>query len=237
MKATEEDELFDRTVYQSAVGSLLYMSTSTRPDIAFAVGNVARFSANPTRLHWTGVKRIFRYLKGTSDMGLYYSSSVEDDLVGYSDSDWAGDCDDRRSVSGYMFKLCGAPISWRSKKQTTVALSTAEAEYVALSSATQEAVWLKQLLSELLAKQQSKAVLIYEDNQSAISMARNAQFHGRTKHIDIRHHFVREKVNDGTIDLKYCPTDRMLADVLTKGLARPAFETLRKKAGIIDNIN
>ena len=141
MKATEEDELFDRKMYQSAVGSLLYMSVSTRPDIAFAVGNVAKFSANPTRRHWTGMKRIFRYLKGTSDLGLY--------------------------------------------------------------------------------------------NQSAISMAQNTQFHGRTKHIDIRHHFVCEKVNNGTINLKYCPTDRMLADILTKGLPRPVFEILRKKAEII----
>lgn len=108
--------------------------------------------------------------------------------------------DDRKC---YMFKLCGAPISWRNKKQTSVALSTAEAEYVALSSATQEAVWLKQLLSELQIEQ-SKPTVIYEDNQSAISMAQNAQFHERMKHIDIRHHFVREKVNDGTIELKYC---------------------------------
>jgi len=232
VKATEDDEVFDRAVYQSAVGSLLYLSTSTRPDIAFAVGNVARFSANPTKRHWTGVKRIMRYLKGTSELGLYYSSSVTVDLIGYSDSDWAGDLDDRKSVSGYMFKLCGAPISWRSKKQTLVALSTAEAEYVALSSATQEAVWLKQLLSELRIEQ-LKPTVLYEDNQSAIAMAQNAGFHGRTKHIDIRHHFVREKVNDGTIELKYCRSDQMLADMLTKGLSSTVFETLREMAGII----
>ena len=102
VKAAEDDVMFDKGVYQSAVGSLLYLSTGTRPDIAFAVGNVARFSANPTKRHWTGVKRILRYLKGTSDLGLHYSSSVDEDLVGYSDSDWAGDLDDRRSVSGIM---------------------------------------------------------------------------------------------------------------------------------------
>ena len=232
VKAAEDDEEFDRAVYQSAVGSLLYLSTGTRPDISFAVGNVARFCANPTRRHWTGIKRILRYLKGTSDLGLYYSSSVEEELIGYSDSDWAGDLDNRKSVSGYMFKLCGAPVSWRSKKQTSVALSTAEAEYVALSNATQEAVWLKQLLSELRIDQ-SKPTVIYEDNQSAISMAQNAQFHGRAKHIDIRHHYVREKVNDETIELKYCPSDRMLADMLTKGLSGTVFKTLREKAGIV----
>lgn len=232
VKAVEDDEMFDRTVYQSAVGSLLYLSTGTRPDIAFAVGNVARFSANPTKRHWAGVKRIMRYLKGTSDLGLYYSNSADEDLVGYSDSDWASDVDDRRSVSGYMFKLCGAPISWRSKKQTSVALSTAEAEYVALSIATQEAVWLKQLLSELRIEQ-SEPTVVYEDNQSAISMTQNPQFHGRTKHVDMRYHFVREKVMDGTIEVKYCRTDRMLADILTKGLSGTAFKTLREMAGVV----
>ena len=232
VKAAEDDVMFDKGVYQSAVGSLLYLSTGTRPDIAFAVGNVARFSANSTKRHWTGVKRILRYLKGTSDLGLHYSSSVDEDLVGYSDSDWAGDLDDRRSVSGYMFKLCGAPISWRSKKQASVALSTAEAEYVALSSATQETVWLRKLTSELKFEQ-SRPTVVYEDNQSSISMAQNAQYHGRTKHIDIRHHFVREKVNDGEIELKYCRSDRMLTDMLTKGLSGTVFETLREMTGIV----
>ena len=133
---------------------------------------------------------------------------------------------------GNMFKLCGAPISWRSKKQASVALSTAEAEYVALSSATQEAVWLRQLASELRFEQ-SKPTVVYEDNQSSISMAQNAQYHGRMKHINICHHFVCKKVNDGEIKLKYCRSDRMLADMLTKGLSGTVFETLREMAGII----
>lgn len=232
VKTTEDDVLVDRSIYQSAVGSLLYLSTSTRPDIAFAVSNVAKFSANPTTRHWTGVKRILRYFKGTPDLGLHYTSSDVDDLIGYSDSDWAGNLDDRRSVSRYMFMLCGAPISWRSKKQTSVALSTAEAEYIALSSATQEAVWLRQLTSELRFEQ-TKPTVIYEDNQSAISLAQNPQFHGRMKHIDIRHHFVREKVTDGMIEIKYCRLNGMLADMLTKGLSRTVFETLRKSAGVV----
>ena len=232
VKATEDDVLVDQSIYQSAVGSLLYLSTSTRPDIAFAVSNVAKFSANPTTRHWTGVKRILRYLKGTSDLGLHYTSSDVDDLIGYSDSDWAGNLDDRRSVSGYMFMLCGAPISWMSKKQTSVALSTAEAEYIALSTATQEAVWLRQLTSELRFEQ-TKPTVIYEDNQSAISLAQNPQFHGRMKHIDIRHHFVREKVTDGMIEIKYCRSNGMLADMLTKGLSRTVFETLRMSAGVV----
>ena len=137
------------------------------------------------------------------ELGLHYTSNDVDDLVGYSDSDWAGDLDDRKSTSGYMFKLCGAPISWRSKKQTSLALSTAEAEYIALSGATQEAVWLRQLTSELRFKP-TKPTVIYEDNQSAIALAQNAQFHKRMKHIDRRQHFAREKVSDRVIETKYC---------------------------------
>ena len=228
-KAAEGDEKFDQSVYQSAVGCLLYLSTGTRPDIAFAVGNVAKFSSDPTRKHWTAVKRILRYLKGTGEYGLLYSTSDQEDLHGFSDSDWAGDLEDRKSTSGYLFKLGGAPISWRSKKQTSVALSTAEAEYVALSSATQEVVWLRQLTTDLR-NGPTGATVLYEDNKSAICMSKNAQFHGRAKHIDIRHHFIQEKVCDGTVELKYCPTC-MIADILTKGLSSVLFEKLRDKAG------
>jgi len=185
------DEIFYHSVYQSAVGSLLYLLTGMRPNIAFAVSNVAKFSSNPTSKHWKAVKRILRYLKGTAGLGLLYLASNTDELHGYSDSDWAGDLDDRKSISGYLFRLSGAPISWRSTKQTSVALSTAEAEYVSPSSATQEVMWLQRLTSELK-NEPTKATVLYEDNQSAIAMARNTQFHGRTKHIAIRHHFIRE---------------------------------------------
>jgi hypothetical protein len=133
-------------LYQAVVGSLLYLSTKTRPDIAYAVSSVARFCANPTKEHWTAVKRILRYLKGTSSLGLLYRESTPAELAGYSDADWAGDVGDRKSTSGYVFLLGGAAISWKSNKQTCVALSTAEAEYVALSATAQEAVWLQQLL-------------------------------------------------------------------------------------------
>ena len=137
--------------------------------------------------HWTAVKRILRYLKGTTVHGLLYSSRNTDDLHGYCDSDWAGDLDDRKSTSGYLFLLSGAPISWRSKKWSTVALSTAE-----------EAMWLRQLISELKFDQ-SDATVLYEDNQAAICMTRNGQHNGRSKHIDIRCHFGREKVGEGAM--------------------------------------
>ena len=149
MKAKEDEECVDQQRYQSAVGSLLYLSSSTRPDITYAVSTVVKYCANPTKQHWIVVKRIFRYLKGTLNHGLLYSRNESNDCVGFSDSDWGGDLDDRKSTSGYMFQLGGTAISWRSKEQTRVTLSTAEAEYMALASAAQEAMWLRQLIIDL----------------------------------------------------------------------------------------
>ena len=144
LKASEEGELVDQGLYQSAVGSLLYLAIRSRPDIAFAVNNVARFCSRPTKEHWTAVKRIFRYLSGTTHFGLLYTRGVgSDTLVGYADADWGGDCNDCKSTSGYLFQIGGTPVTWRSNKQSCIALSTAEAEYMALSSAAQEAIWLR----------------------------------------------------------------------------------------------
>ena len=231
VKASAEDECIDQKCYQSAVGSLLYLSTATRPDITYAVSNVAKFSANPTKQHWTAVKRIFQYLKGTLNHGLLYSKEGSADCVGFSDADWGGDLDDRKSTSGYLFQLSRAAISWRSKKQTSVALSTAEAEYIALASAAQEALWLRQLTTHLK-HEPAVATVIFEDNESTISMAKNPQFHGRSKHIAIKYHFIREQVCDNTIELQYCRTNDMIADMLTKGLHAEQFAKLRHMAGI-----
>ena len=167
VKSEDGEEKIDQGMYQFAVSSLLYLSIRTRPDITFAVSKVAKFCSDPTKHHWIAVKWILRYLKGTSDLGLLYTSGVDaKDCFGYSDSDWAGDLDDRKSTSGYIFMLCGAGISWRSKKQTSVASSTAEAEYIALSGAVQEAIWLRQLSSELSGGDVlMKATVIHEDNQ------------------------------------------------------------------------
>ena len=240
LKATEHSEMVDETLYQSAVGSLLYLSGWTRPDISFSVSNVARFCSCPTKEHWTAVKRIFRYLKGTSNYGLLYSKNDDaaGTMFGYSDADWAGDVNDRKSTSGYLFMMNGAAVSWRSRKQACVALSTAEAEYIALAITTQEATWMRKLLEDLHI-QQVEPTVIYEDNQSAICIAQNPQYHSKTKHIDIKYHFVREKVLDNTIELKYCPTNDMLADILTKGLtydkfSRLQFSRLRELSGVKD---
>ena len=134
VKSSDKDECVDQKLYQSAFGSLLHLSTATRPDITYAVSNVAKFFANPTKQHWIPVKRIFRYIKGTLNYGLHFCRDGSVDCVGFSDSDWGGDLDDWKSTSGYLFHLGGAAVSWRSKKQTCVALSTAEAGYMALAT-------------------------------------------------------------------------------------------------------
>ena len=172
--------------YQSMVGSLLHAARATRPDIAQAVGVVSKFNAEPTEAHLTAVKRIFRYIKGTVHLSLQYQAKGGK-LVGYSDSDWANNLDDRHSTTGNVFMMSGGAISWISQKQATVALSTAEAEYIALGSATQEAIWLRRLLNDLHISQ-TKPTTIREDNQGAIAMAKYPIGHKRTKHIDIKHH-------------------------------------------------
>ena len=231
--ATDEDVCVDQQLYQSAIGSLMYLSVSSRPDITYAVGNLARFSSKPTKEHWTALKRVLRYLKGTMKHGILYSQKGSGECVGYSDADWAGDINDRKSTSGYVFQISGGAITWKSKKQGCVALSTAEAEYIALSSAVQESVWLRRLTSELGSPPKTPTT-IFEDNQSAIAMTKNPQFHGRAKHIDIKYHFIREQVNCGNVQLKYCPTGEMTADIFTKALSREQFCKLRDKAGIVE---
>lgn len=232
VKATDVDKCLNQQEYQSVVGSLLYLAMATRPDIAFAVSNVAKFSARPTKQHWIAVKRILRYLRGTAEYGLAYTPNASGHCVGYSDADWGGDLDDRKSTSGYVFLISGGAVSWRSKKQTCVALSTAEAEYVALASAGQEAAWMRELTATLENRPQ-RSVVLFEDNQSAIAMTKNPQFHGRSKHISIKYHFIRNQVDERVIDLKYCPTQDMIADMMTKGLSKEQFTTLRSMAGVL----
>ena len=210
--------------YQSMVGSLLYASIATRPDIAQAVGAVSKFNSCPTEAHLTAVKRIFRYLKGAINLCIKYERSADNRLVGFSDTDWARDMNDRHSTTGDLFMMSGAAIAWSSKKQPIVALSTTEAEYVALSAATQEAVGLSRLLSDIKAPPQTP-ILIKEDNQGTIAIARNPVSHSRTKHIDIKFYYVREALEAGIIDLIYCLTEQTTADILTKPLARQQFDS------------
>ena len=220
----------DSIAYQSMVGSLLYAAMATRPDIAQAVGAVSKFNSKPSEAHLTAVKRILRYLKGTVDLALKYRKVEDGSLTGYSDADWGGDSDNRHSTTGNLFLMGGGAISWLSKKQAIVALSTSEAEYIALSSATQEAVWLRRLLTDL--RVVKEPVVLMEDNQGAIAIARNPIAHARTKHIDIRYHYIREAVHSGMIVLHYCPTSEMIADLLTKPLSKALFERLRLAMGM-----
>ena len=224
----------DPVEYQSMVGSLLHITMSTRPDIAQAVGAVSKFCSNPTEAHKTAVKRIFRYLKKTINLVLKYCKD-EDPVMGYSDADFGGDLDDKHSTTGNVFLLAGGAISWLSKKQAVVALSTSEAEYVALSMAAQEAAWFQKLFADL--PMPTKAIVIKEDNQGAIALARNPVSHSRTKHIDIRFHFIREAQEQESIDIEYCPTYEMVADLLTKPIPRGQFEKLRTLMGLEKLVN
>ena len=224
-KDDETSKLVDPTLYQSMVGSLLYAAIATRSNISQAVGAASKCCSNPIEAHLTAVKRILRYLKETINLGLKYKKSESGTLVGYSDADFAGDLDDRRSTSGNLFLFAGCPVSWYSKKQPTVSLSTAEAEYISLSGATQEGVWLRRLLSDFKLHQEAPTV-IKEDNQGTIAIARNPVSYSRTKHIDIKYHYIRETILNGYVTLEYCPTKQMLADLLTKPLPRDRFEML-----------
>jgi hypothetical protein len=203
--------------YNSLIGSLQYAAITTRPDISMAVSHLSRFLAQPSTKHWEAAKRVLRYLKGTIDVGLVLGGQGSCTLAGYCDSDWASDTATRRSRTGYVFMMNGAAVSWKSQHQPTVALSTAEAEYMALTAAIQEAIFLRQLLDSMGVKQ-SEPTMIFEDNQACIALSKNSLVNTRSKHIDIKYHFNREKVESGEVVLKYCPLAEMIVDVTTKPL-------------------
>lgn len=228
-EAADANELL-KIPYQEAIGSLLYLSQGTRPDIAYAVNNVSRFNSNYTLSHWKGVKRIFRYLKSTINYKLFYSKG--DELVAYSDADWASEIDKRRSCTGYLLKMSGGAVVWKSTHQKTIALSTAEAEYMALTATVQDVIWTTQLLKEL--RYDIKLpIIIYCDNQSAQLLANSSGFRHRTKHIDIKYHFIREKVELNVIKIEYITTTKNVADSLTKAVTREKHDFCSKNMGLI----
>lgn len=218
--------------YREAVGSLMHVAIVSRPDIMFAVSLVSRFLNCYDESHWTAVKKILKYLKDTINFGLCYQSVKSPELVGYSDADYANDITTRRSTTGYIFIKCGAAVTWCSQRQHTVALSTTEAEFMAACSATKEAIWIKQLLCDL-GEFKQQLVVINIDNQSAISVIKNINFHKRCKHIDTKYHFIKEKYYGRVIDLKYVSTCNQLADSLTKALPRDKFQYMRVKIGML----
>ena len=216
--------------YHEAVGSLMYAALGTCPDIAFAVQTVSRFSMKPGPVHWEAVKRIFRYLKGTMELWLSYGMSRMD-LTGYTDADGSM-AEDRHAISGYAFLIHGGAVSWSAKRQEIIALSTTEAEYVAITHAAKEALWLRVLLSQLFELDLNTTTL-FSDNKSAIELTKDHQYHARTKHIDIRFHFIRYIVENGSIRLVYCPTDDMTADMLTKALPSVKAKYFMSQLGLL----
>ena len=212
--------------YRNLVGSLLYSAIWTRPDIAYAVSACSRYLENPGWNHWAAAKRILRYMKGTKPIGIQFNKNKSLDLYGYCDADWAGELDSRRSTTGYVFILAGGAISWKVKAQPTVALSSAEAEYMALSAAVQEAIYLRNLMKDL-GFGMRRPTTIYQDNQACISMAKNPTNHQRRKHIDIRYHFINEAIENKQIQVVYCRTEDMHADIFTKPLSKVKFERHR----------
>lgn len=219
--------------FREAVGSLMFLSIVSRPDISFAVNLVSRFLSNYDHTHWQAVKRIFKYLRGTVDLGIMYKSSgIELELIGYTDSDFAGDIDTRRSTSGFIFELADGPVTWSSQRQRMVTLSTTEAEYVAASLATREALWLRQLLNDVGLTCKGPTTLKV-DNQSAIRLVKNSEYHKRTKHIDIQYHFIREKYVSSEIQVINVPSEYEYADILTKALPKERFRFLRDSLGMM----
>ena len=206
--------------YRELIGSLQYAATGTRPDIAFAVGLLSRFLDKPEQRHWTAAKRILRYLVGSRDLGIVFDGSVGSVcIVGFSDADFASCELTRRSISGYLFMIFGALIAWRSRQESLLALSTMDSEYAALSQSTREAIWLRSLLMELGFAQDSPTP-IHCDNRAAIELSKDSKYHSRAKHIDIKHHHVRDHVRTEEIVVPYVRTGENVADQLTKALPR-----------------
>jgi len=220
--STTVSSSIEKYPYREVVGSMMYLQISTRPDLAYAVSYLSRFLNNYDSMHIAAANQLLRYLKGTQTLGITFSRSQSINLYGYSDSDWASDVNKRRSTTGYVFIMAGGAISWKSTLQPTVALSTSEAEYMALSAAAQESIALQYLRSSFNLPV-TEPVQIFEDNSGAIAMAENPVHYSKTKHIHIKHHFIRECVENAQIKLSYISTSNMVADVLTKALTLPSF--------------
>lgn len=217
--------------YREAVGSLMYLAIATRPDIAFAVSYVSRFLDSFNEHHVTAVKRIFKYLRGTDELGIEFVKETNVFLNCYTDSDYAGDPATRRSTSGYVIMLSGGPITWSSRKQSTIALSTTEAEYISACEGVKELVWVQRLFQELQAEN-VQIPNLYLDNQSSIKLIKNPQFHKRTKHIEVKYHFVREMHEKNEFQLKYISTTEQLADICTKPIMKQQFNNLKQMLNI-----
>jgi ATP-binding cassette subfamily B (MDR/TAP) protein 1 len=215
--------------YASAVRSLMYAMVCTWPDIAQAVSIVRRFMSNPRRTHWEAMKWILRYLRGSTNMKLCFGGSKAK-LIADSDSDLAGDIDGKNSTSGYLVTHSGGAVAWQSRLQKCVALNTTEAKFIAVTKASKELLWLKRLACELGFKQDK--YMLFCDNQSAIHLSKNASFHSRSKHIEVRYHWIRNVLNSKELQLDKVHTHDNGADMLTKVVTRAKLEVCRRLAGM-----
>ncbi|UYV61655.1 hypothetical protein LAZ67_1005777 [Cordylochernes scorpioides] len=227
----EQKEKMPKFPFREAVGSLMFASCVSRPDITYAVSQVSKFLEYPGPAHCTTVKNIFRYLKGTPHMGILFTG--QDQLVGYSDSDFARDVDSRKSTTGYAFMMNGGTVSWASQRQPIIALSTTESEYIAACSAAKELIWIRRLLQGI-GCDITKETELYIDNQAAIKLVENPVFHKRTKHIDVRYHFIRSKHEEGELKVHHVCSSEQLADIMTKPLPGNKFHYLRGLLNILD---
>jgi len=234
MDADEAGKQVDSTKYRGLIGSLLHI-TASRLDIQFGVCLCARFQSNPRESHFKAAKRILKYLKGTTNVGLWYSNESNIVLSGFSDSDYIGYKLDRKSISGTCHLLGSSLISWNNKKEACVALSTADAEYIAAGHACAQSIWLKHQFMDYGVKLEK--VPLYCDNASAINLTKNPIQHSKTKHIEIRHHFIRDHTQKDGIEIMFVKTKNQLVDLFTKPLAHDRFSKLRTELGILDMKN
>jgi hypothetical protein len=209
---------------------------NTRPDICYAVNVLSQFMSQSKHTHWIVAKHVLRYLRGTIGYGLRYAANVDLSLEGYVDADWAGSAVDRKSNSSGFFTLGSTMVSWCNRKQISMALSTTEAKYITLSVAVREAVWLRKLLTDLFDHEMDPTT-IHCDNQSCVKLSENPMFHDKSKHIEIKYHYIRDMVHRKTIHVQYLSTHEQIADIFTKPLAKTKFEYFREKLGLMENVS
>ena len=229
-----------KPLFQKLVGSLIYLAICTRPDISYAAMSLGQYNANPTRSHLVAAKRVLRYIAGTVDFTLEFNfdgGAVPTTIGGFiqncviTDADWASDESDRKSISGYCFYFMNSLVSWSAVKQKTISLSSTEAEYYSMTHAIKEALWLRLFLS-LHSFPFPRPFPLLSDNQSTCALANNSSITSRSKHIDIRHHFIRAHISDGTFCTNWIPTLDMPADIFTKPLPFPLFAKHRASLGL-----
>ena len=230
-KGSNEENISEKE-YRRVIGCLRYL-LHTRPDLSYSVGVLSRYMQQPKKSHGAALKQILRYLKGTTSYGLCFSRGNKGELRGYSDSSHAVDEDDGRSTAGHVFYLDDSPITWCSTKQETVALSSCEAEFMAATEAAKQAIWLQDLYEEITGQTRERVVVLV-DNKSALALTRNPVFHGRSKHIHRRYHFIRECVEQDLIEVQHIPRGKQKAAILTKALGRVKHKEMRELMGVQD---